>query len=98
MESEWIIHVLVGLWVVLKLEQNPLHPRTPLAKSVGLFLFHIPLLEPPFLLFFFLSFCSNFSTASSSASDISSSLAFATTSSLASSQYSIQENYVTILI
>ena len=48
-----IIHGLVGPWVFLKLEWNPLHPRTSPAKSAGLF----SLLEPPFHLsplFFFL--------------------------------------------
>ena len=28
--------VLGGLWVVLKLEWNPLHPRTPSVKPVGI--------------------------------------------------------------
>ena len=31
--------VLGGLWVVLKLEWNPLHPKTPPSKSAGLLLF-----------------------------------------------------------
>ena len=39
-----IIHGLVGPWVVLKLEWNPLHLGTSPAKSAGLF----SLLEPPF--------------------------------------------------
>ena len=66
----------------------------------GPFLFHLPLLEPPFHFFFFLSFCSDFSTtsSSSSASATASSSASATASSFASAQYSIRTNYVTILI
>ena len=39
-----IIHGMVGPWVVLKLEWNPLYLGTSPAKSVGLF----SLLEPPF--------------------------------------------------
>ena len=66
----------------------------------GDFLFHLPLLELPFHFFFFLSFCRDFATASSSssASATASSSASATASSLASTQYSIRTNYVTILI
>ena len=41
--------VLGGLWVALKLEWNPLHPRTPPIQISGAF----TLLEPPFHLFFF---------------------------------------------
>ena len=40
--------VLGGLWVVLKLEWNPLHPKTPPNQISGAF----TLLEPPFHLFF----------------------------------------------
>ena len=40
--------VLGGLWVVLKLEWNPLYPRTPPSKSAGL-LFFLSLLS----IFFF---------------------------------------------
>ena len=40
--------VLGGLWVVLKLEWNPLHPRTPPIQISKAF----TLLEPPFHLFF----------------------------------------------
>ena len=98
MESEWSILVLVGLWVVLNLKRNPLHPRTPPSKSAGLFDFIFPFLSPHSIFYFFLSFCSNFSTTSSSASATASTLASATTSSLASAQYSIRTNYVTILI
>ena len=58
----------------------------------GPFLFHLPLHEPPFHIFFFLSFCSDFATASSSSS------ASATASSLAFAQYLIRMNYVAILI
>ena len=58
----------------------------------GAFQFHLPFLEPPFHLFFFLSFCSGFATAFSSSS------AFATASSLATAQYLIRTNYVAILI
>ena len=47
----------------------------------GPFLFLLPLLEPPFHLFFFLSFCSDVATTSSSTSTTASSLASATTSS-----------------
>ena len=84
------MHVLVGPWVVLKLEWNPLHPRTPPSKSAGLFDFISPFLSPlsifpPFFSHFSLSFiiiiiffCSVVATASSSSS------ASATTSSLAS--------------
>ena len=70
-----IIHGLVGPWMVLKLEWNPLHPGTSPAKSAGL----SSLLEPPFHLsfFFFFFFCSDFATTSSSSSTP------ATTSSLA---------------
>ena len=64
-----IIHGMVGLWVVLKLEWNPLHPGTSPAKSAGLF----SLLKPPFhlsplLSFFFFFFGSDFATTSSSSS------------------------------
>ena len=49
-----IIHGLVGPWVVLKLEWNPLHPGTSLAKSAGLFSLLEPLsLFPLFFLYFF---------------------------------------------
>ena len=66
-ESDQILHGLsrVGIdypcsgWV-LKLEWNPLHPRTPLAKSAGLLLFLSPL-----SIFFF---GSDFAIASSLAS------------------------------
>ena len=59
---------------------------TPLAKSAGLLLFLSP------LSIIFLFFFGNFATASSS------SLAPATTSSLASVWYLIRTNYVAILI
>ena len=61
-----IIHGMVSPWEVLKLEWNPLHLGTSLAKSAGLF----SLLEPPFHLspLFFFFFGSDFSTASSSSS------------------------------
>ena len=70
----------------MKMEWNPLHPRTPPAKSAGLF----SLLEPPFHLssFFSFFFGSYFATASSSSSTP------ATASSLASAQYLIRTNYV----
>ena len=58
-----IINGLVGPWVVLKLEWNPLHPGTSPAKSAGLF----SLLEPPFHLSP-LFFGSDFATTSSSSS------------------------------
>ena len=41
--------VLGGLWVVLKLEWNPLHPKTPPIQISRAF----TLLEPPFHFFFF---------------------------------------------
>ena len=40
--------VMGGLWVVLKLEWNPLHPRLPPIQISRAF----ALLEPPFHLFF----------------------------------------------
>ena len=65
---------------------------TPFQIS-GAFGCHLPLLEPPFHLFFFLSFFfSDFATASSSSS------ASTTASSLASAQYLIWTNRVAILI
>ena len=82
--------VLGGLWVVLKLEWNPLLPRKPPIQISGAF----TLLEPPFLFFFFVFFCSNFATASCS----SSSSTPATASSLASALYLIQTNYIDVLI
>ena len=81
--------VLGGLWVVLKLEWNPLHPRTPPpSKSAGLLLF-LSLLS----IFFF--FGSDFATASCSCSCSSTP---ATASSLVSALYLIRTNYIAILI
>ena len=72
--------------MVLKLEWNHLHPRTPPVQISGVF----TLLEPPFLFFF----GSDFATASCS----SSSSTPATASSLVSSLYLIRTNYINILI
>ena len=79
--------LLGGLWVVLKLEWNPLHPKTPPSKSAGLLLF-LSLLSIFFL-------CSDFATASCSCSSSSTP---DTTSSLVSALYLIQTNYIAILI
>ena len=81
---------LGGLWVVLKLEKNSLHPRTPPpppSKSAGLLLF-LSLLS----IFFF---CNDFATASCSSS---SSLTPATASSLVSALYLIRSNDIAVLI
>ena len=78
--------VLGGLWVVLKLEWNPLHPRTPLIQISGLLLF-LSLLS----IFFF---GSDFATVSCSCSSSTP----ATASSLASALYLIRTNYIAILI
>ena len=75
-----------GLWVVLKLEWNPPHPRTPPIQISGAF----TLLEPSFHLFFF---SSDFATTSSSSSSTP-----ATASSLASALYLIRTNYIAVLI
>ena len=89
---------MVGLWVFLKLEWNPLHPRTPPAKSAGLFDFISPFLSLLSIFPCFLVFGSAVATASSSASATTSSFAFATVSFLVSTYYLIQTNYVTISI
>ena len=80
--------VLGGLWVVLKLEWNPLHPRAPPIQISGAF----TLLKPPFHLFFF---GSDFATASCSCS-CSSTPAIA--SSLVSALYLIRTNNMAVLI
>ena len=74
--------------MVLKLEWNPLHPRTPPTKSTGLILFL------SLLLIFFFFFGSDFSTASCSCSSSTP----VTASSLASALYLIQTNYIAVLI
>ena len=62
-----IIPSLVGPWVVLKLEWNPLHLGTSPAKSAGLFSLLEPLsIFPLFFVSFF--FSGDFATASSSSS------------------------------
>ena len=73
------MHVLVSPWVVLKLEWNPLHPRTPPTKSARLFDFISPFLSPLsiFPIFFFGSAVATASSSSSSAFAITSSLASA---------------------
>ena len=63
---------------------------TPLAKSAGLLLFLSPL--SIYIYIYIYIFFGNFATASSS------SLAPATTSSLASARYLIRTNYISILI
>ena len=80
---------LGGLWVVLKLEWNPLHPRTPPIQISGAF----ALLESPFHLFFFF-FGIDFAIASCSCS---SSSTLDTASSLVSALYLIQTNDIAIL-
>ena len=75
--------VMGGLWVVLKLEWNPLYPRTPPPPPIqinGAF----ALLKPPSHLFFF------FATASSSTP--------ATASSLVYALYLIRTNDIAVLI
>ena len=79
---------LGGLWVVLKLEWNPLHLRTTPIQISGAF----SLFEPPFHLFF----CSDFATASCSCS--CSSLTPATASSLVFALYLIRTNDIAIII
>ena len=51
--------VLGGLWVVLKLEWNPLHLRTPPVESCG-DLSSFPFFQPHLHIFLFLSFYSGF--------------------------------------
>ena len=77
---------LGGLWVVLKLEWNPLHLRTPLSKSAGLFLF-LSLLS--------IFFGSDFATASCSCCSSSTP---AIASSLVSALYLIRTNDIAVLI
>ena len=82
-------NILGGLWMVLKLEWNPLHLRTPPIQISGAF----SLLEPPFLLFFW--FGSDFATGFCSSSSSSTP---ATTSSLVYALYLIRTNDIAILI
>ena len=93
-ESDQRLHGLSGvgivpgdLWVVLKLEWNPLHLRTPPIKISEAF----TLLEPPFHFFF----GSDFATASCSSCSSSTP---ATASSLVSALYLIRTNYIVVLI
>ena len=77
--------------MVLKLEWNPLHPRTPLIQISGAF----ALLEPPFHLFFSFFCCSDFAAASYSSCSSSTP---ATASSLVSALYLIRMNDIVVLI
>ena len=79
--------VLGGLWVVLKLEWNPLHPRTSPIQISGAF----TLLEPLFFFFFFGSYFATTYCSSSSSTP-------ATASFLVSSLYLIRMNYIAVLI
>ena len=47
------ILVLDGLWAVLKLEWNPLHPRTPPLEATGFLAFLATSIGPLFFSFFF---------------------------------------------